>query len=204
MISAQFLLTALVVVLAPGTGNVYVLAMGLGRGRRAALAASVGCTLGIVPALLAAMAGLAAVLHTSALLFNALKWAGVLYLLWLAWGALRRTGSMSVRAERGGGSMLRVAWRGIVLNVLNPKLSLFFLALLPPFLSGDPARATAEMAALGGVFMAMTLVVFALQGAFAGAFRTRVLASERAMLWLDRGIAAAFAAMAGRLATERA
>ena len=203
MISLQFLLTALVVVLAPGTGVVYTLAMGLGRGRRAALAAAVGCTFGIVPALVAASLGLAAILHASALLFLTVKLAGVAYLLWMAWGALRQTGALAVRADRGTGSLRRVAWRGALLNVLNPKLSIFFLALLPPFLSGVPERAALEMAALGGVFMAMTFVVFAIYGLFAGALRDRVLASGRAMAWLNRSFAAIFAALAGRLALER-
>ena len=203
MISLQFLLTALVVVLAPGTGVVYTLAMGLGRGRRAALAAAVGCTFGIVPALVAASLGLAAILHASALLFLTVKMAGVAYLLWMAWGALRQTGALAVRADRGTGSLRRVAWRGALLNVLNPKLSIFFLALLPPFLSGVPERAALEMAALGGVFMAMTFVVFAIYGLFAGALRDRVLASGRAMAWLNRSFAAIFAALAGRLALER-
>ena len=203
MITLQFLLTALVVVLAPGTGVVYTLAMGLGRGRRAALAAAAGCTFGIVPALVAASLGLAAILHASALLFLTVKLAGVAYLLWMAWGALRQTGALAVRADRGTGSLRRVAWRGALLNVLNPKLSIFFLALLPPFLSGVPERAALEMAALGGVFMAMTFVVFAIYGLFAGALRDRVLASGRAMAWLNRSFAAIFAALAGRLALER-
>ncbi|WP_281823394.1 LysE family translocator [Jannaschia rubra] len=204
MITLQFLLTAFVVVIAPGTGVVYTLAMGLGRGRRAALAAALGCTFGIVPALLAAILGVAAVLHASALLFNIVRFAGVAYLLWMAWGALRQTGALAVRADRGTGSLVRVGWRGTLINVLNPKLSIFFLALLPPFLSGDPATATAEMAALGAVFMAMTFAVFVVYGLFAGLFRDRLLASERAMAWLNRGFAAVFAALAGRLALERA
>ncbi|MEM9798471.1 MAG: LysE family translocator [Pseudomonadota bacterium] len=205
MISLQFLLTAFVVVIAPGTGVVYTLAMGLGRGARAALAAALGCTFGIVPHLAAATLGLAAVLHTSALLFNVVKFAGVAYLLWMAWGALRQTGALAVRpAEARPERLFRVAWRGTLINVLNPKLSIFFLALLPPFLSGDPASATAEMAALGAVFMAMTFAVFAVYGLFAGTVRTRFLASQRAMAWLNRTFAGVFAALAGRLALERA
>lgn len=148
--------------------------------------------------------GPAAAMHASALLFLAVKVAGVAYLLWMAWGALRQTGALAVRADRGTGSLARVAWRGALLNVLNPKLSIFFLALLPPFLSGDPSRAGIEMAVLGGVFMAMTLAVFVGYGLFAGAFRDRILSSARAMSWLNRGFAAVFAALAGRLALERA
>lgn len=204
MISWTFLATAFVVVIAPGTGVVYTLATGLGRGRRAALAAALGCTFGILPALLAAFLGLAAVLHTSALLFNVVKFAGVAYLLWMAWGALRQTGAIAVRADRSAGSLGRVAWRGTLINVLNPKLSIFFLALLPPFLSGNPETASIELAALGFVFMAMTFAVFAAYGLFAGLLRTRLLGSRRAMAWLNRSFAAVFAALAGRLALERA
>ncbi|WP_308915476.1 LysE family translocator [Jannaschia sp. LMIT008] len=205
MISLQFLLTAFVVVIAPGTGVVYTVALGLGRGPRAALAAALGCTFGIVPALLAAALGLAAVLHASALLFNVLKWAGVAYLLWMAWGALRESGALTIRASDADAAGLgRIALRGALINVLNPKLSIFFLALLPPFLSGDPATATVEMAALGGVFMAMTFAVFCVYGLFAAQFRARVLSSARLMRWMNRCFAGVFAALAARLAVERA
>ena len=204
MISAQFLATALVVVVIPGTGVLYTLAVGLGRGRRAAAWAALGCTFGILPHLAAAALGLAAVLHASALLFQVVKALGVAYLLWLAWGALRQGGALAIERREGSEAGWRTAWRGTLLNVLNPKLSVFFLALLPPFLSGDPAAATAEMATLGAVFMALTFAVFLLYGAFAAAARDAVLSSERAMRWLSRAFAASFAALAGRLALERA
>ncbi len=204
MISLQFLLTAFVVVLAPGTGVIYTLAMGLGQGRRAALAAATGCTIGIVPHLLAATLGLAAVLHTSAVLFNAVKFAGVAYLLYLAWQALRAGGALAVTSEPRAQPLFAVARRGTLINVLNPKLSIFFLALLPPFLSGNPATATVEMLAFGAVFMALTFVFFVLYGLFAGTARRWILASERAMRWLNRGFAGVFALLAGRLALERA
>ena len=200
----QFLLTALVVVLIPGTGVIYTLAVGLGRGTRAATWAAAGCTLGIVPHLLAATLGLAAVLHASALLFNAVKFAGVAYLLWLAWSALREGGALAVAPDRRAEHGFRTAWRGTLLNVLNPKLSVFFLALLPPFLSGDPATATTEMLVLGGVFMGLTFAVFVAYGAFAATARRWILGSERAMRWLNRSFAAIFASLAGRLALERA
>ncbi|MEL6586173.1 MAG: LysE family translocator [Pseudomonadota bacterium] len=205
MISLQFLVTAFAVVIAPGTGVIYTLAMGLGRGRWAAIAAAFGCTFGIVPHLAAATLGLAAVLHTSALLFNVVKFSGVAYLLWMAWGALRQTGALAVKpAERSPEPAWRIAWRGMLINVLNPKLSIFFLALLPPFLSGNPGSATVEMALLGAVFMAMTFAVFVVYGLFAGAFRVWILGSERIMAWLNRSFAAVFAVLAGRLALERA
>ncbi|MEL7025872.1 MAG: LysE family translocator [Pseudomonadota bacterium] len=204
MISAQFLLTALVVVLIPGTGVIYTLALGLGQGRRAALAAATGCTFGIVPHLAAAILGLAAILHTSAVLFTIVKFAGVAYLLYLAWSALSDGGALKVSPEKKRDTAWRIARRGALINILNPKLSVFFLALLPPFLSGAPETATFEMVVLGLVFMGLTFLVFVIYGVFAATLRERLLQSERAMRWLNRSFAAIFAALAGRLALERA
>ncbi len=204
MITIQFLLTAFVVVLAPGTGVIYTLALGLGQGRRAALWAALGCTFGIVPHLAAATLGLAAVLHTSAVLFTVVKWAGVAYLLYLAWQSLKSGGALSVSATKTRDSGWTIARRGALINILNPKLSIFFLALLPPFLSGNPALATLEMTVMGLIFMGLTFAVFVLYGMFAAAARRWLLGSERVMAWLNRSFAAIFAALAGRLALERA
>lgn len=204
MISLQFLITAFVVVIAPGTGVLYTLAIGLGRGWRASCWAALGCTFGIVPHFLAAALGLAAVLHTSALLFQAVKFAGVAYLLYLAWQAVRAGGALSVEADPKPERPWITARRGALINVLNPKLSIFFLALLPPFLSGNPATATLEMAVMGAIFMAMTFGVFILYGVFAARVRTYILSSERILAWLNRTFAALFVALAGRLALERA
>lgn len=199
----QFLLTAFVVVIAPGAGVIYTLALGLGQGRRASVAAAFGCTFGIVPHLLAAIFGLAAILHTSAILFTAVKFAGVGYLLYLAWQAVRSDGALAIQPNRSRDADWRIARQGALINILNPKLSIFFLALLPPFLSGNPATATSEMMAMGAIFMAMTFAVFVAYGVFAAAARDYLLQSERAMRWLNRGFAAIFATLAGRLALER-
>mgnify|MGYP001821354297 CR=1 FL=1 len=204
MISFQFLLTAFVVVVAPGTGVLYTLALGLGQGRRAALWAALGCTFGIVPHLAAATLGLAAILHTSALLFSIVKFAGVAYLLYLAWGALRAGGALSISEKRTQDAGWIIARRGALINILNPKLSIFFLALMPPFLSGTPATATLEMSLLGVVFMAMTFGVFVVYGLAAATMRSSVLGSARVMRWVNRSFASVFAALAGRLALERA
>lgn len=188
----------------PGTGVLYTLAIGLGQGRRPALWAAFGCTFGIVPHLAAAVLGVAAVLHTSAVLFTIVKFAGVAYLLWLAWQALSGSGALHVRAETTADIGWKLARRGALINILNPKLSIFFLALLPPFLSGNPVTATLEMVGLGAVFMLMTFIVFVFYGVFAAAARHWILSSDRLMRWLNRGFAAVFAALAGRLALERA
>ncbi|MEM1040949.1 MAG: LysE family translocator [Pseudomonadota bacterium] len=202
--SLQFLVTAFVVVIAPGTGVIYTLAMALGQGHRAAIYAALGCTAGIIPHLLAATFGLAAILHTSALLFQVVKFAGVAYLLYLAWQALHADGALSVQPNRQTERPIVIMRRGMLINILNPKLSIFFLALLPPFLSGDPASATVEMLGLGAIFMTMTFAVFVVYGLFAATARDRLLASDTAMRWLSRGFAAAFVALGARLALEKA
>lgn len=204
MISAEFLLTALVVVLAPGTGVIYTLATGLGQGPRAAIAAAFGCTFGIVPHLLAAILGLAAILHASALLFQVVKFAGVLFLLYMAWQTLRDKGALSLDASSSQTALPTIATRGALINILNPKLSLFFLAFLPQFLSGNPALATYEMVVLGLIFMAMTFAVFVLYGIFAAAARNRVLGNPRILQGLRYGFAAAFAGLGLKLAFQRA
>lgn len=203
MISLQFLLTAIVVCLAPGTGVIYTLALGLGQGRRAAVAAALGCTIGIVPHLIAATLGLAALLHTSAILFQIVKFAGVAYLLYLAWQALKSDGALAVRADAVPQPAFEIARRGALINILNPKLSIFFLALLPPFLSGNPASATSEMLILGGVFMALTFMIFVLYGIFAARARDRLLQNATVMRWLNRTFAAVFAGLGLRLAFEQ-
>ena len=203
MITLQFFLTALVVVLIPGTGVVYTLAMGLGQGRLAAFWAALGCTFGIVPHLLAAICGLAAVMHSSALLFQTIKFAGVAYLLYLAFSALKSGGPINIAPEKSAKSGLKIAIRGALINILNPKLSIFFLALLPPFLSGNPDLATYEMGVLGLFFMALTFAIFCLYGIFAASARHWILHSKTAMAWLNRCFAGFFVLLATRLMLER-
>jgi threonine/homoserine/homoserine lactone efflux protein len=196
----SFLLTTLIVVASPGTGVLYTLAVALTRGSRASVAAAFGCTLGIVPQMIAAMLGLAAILHTSALAFAALKWGGVVYLLYMAWQALRERGALAVDTEVKPRSNGRVIVTAILINVLNPKLSIFFLAFLPQFIAADEAHPLARMVELSGVFMAMTFVVFAVYGVFAASVRDRVITRPKVMAWLRRSFAAGFAVLGAKLA----
>jgi threonine/homoserine/homoserine lactone efflux protein len=202
--SVAFLVTTLIVVASPGTGAIYTLAAGLSRGSRASTVAAFGCTLGIVPHMAAAMLGIAAVLHASALAFNVVKYAGVAYLLIMAWRTLRATGALRVDAADDRRSDLRIVVDAILVNLLNPKLSIFFVAFLPPFINGNDPHALLRLAELSGVFMLVTFAVFALYGLFAAAVRDRVLGRPRVMAWMRRSFAAAFAGLAVRLAvTER-
>lgn len=195
-----FLLTTLIVVVSPGTGVIYTLAAGLSRGWRASLVAALGCTLGIVPHIAAAMLGLAAVLHASPVAFGVLKYAGVLYLLYLAWGALRESGSLQVERVADRRSNMRVIRDAILINILNPKLAVFFMAFLPQFVPADDAQPMLHMAGLSAVFMAVTFVVFALYGGFAAVMRDQVMARPRVLAWMRRIFASAFTALAVKLA----
>ena len=202
--SPEFLITALVIVASPGTGVLYTLAAGLSRGARASVLAAFACTLGIVPHLAAAMLGLAAILHASALAFNLVKYAGVAYLLWMAWQTIRQKGALAVDGRGDARSSWRIIGDGVLLNLLNPKLSIFFVAFLPQFIAADAAHPLGAMLELSAVFMAMTFVVFALYGVFAAAMRDHVVSRPAVMAWMRRSFAAAFVALGARLAlTER-
>lgn len=202
--SIEFFLTTLVIVASPGTGVVYTLAAGLSRGARASVLAAFACTLGIVPHLVAALTGLAALLHASALAFEVVKYLGVAYLLYMAWQSLRANGALKVEAGADQRSALKIVVDGVLVNILNPKLSIFFVAFLPQFISpADPAPLIA-MLELSGVFMAMTFVIFAIYGVFAAAMRERVVGNPSVMAWMRRTFAAAFVMLGARLAlTER-
>lgn len=198
--TVEFLITSLIIVASPGTGVLYTLAAGLAHGRRASVVAAFGCTLGIVPHLLAAILGLAALLHTSALAFETFKYLGVAYLLYMAWMTWRERGALTVQTEQGLRSALQVTLRAILINLLNPKLSIFFFAFLPQFVDTDEAHPLATMLELSGIFMAMTFGVFALYGICAAAMRDHVIARPRVLDWLRRSFAAAFVALGAKLA----
>ena len=163
----EFLLTTLVIVASPGTGAIYTVAAGLSGGARASLVAAFGCTLGIVPHMLAAVSGLATLLHTSAFAFQILKYLGVAYLLYMAWVMFRDRGILSLNDETSAKSCRQVIVSAILINLLNPKLSIFFFAFLPQFVRADEASLVNRMVELSLVFMALTFVIFAAYGAFA-------------------------------------
>lgn len=199
--SIEFLLTAFVVCLAPGIGVVYTLSVTLGQGFRAGVWAALGCTLATLVHLGVAMAGLAAVLHTSAVLFQSIKYAGVAYLLWMAWGTLKGTGGLQVQAAAAQ-PVMRLIGRGVMLNLLNPKLPMFFIAFLPQFMV--PGDGPTVMAELGVTFAALTFATFLGYALLAASGRQAVLARPAVVAWMRRAFAASFAALGLRLALERA
>lgn len=198
--SVEFFMTSMVVILLPGTGVLYTLAIGLGRGVIASIAAAFGCTLGIVPAAVASIVGLAAIFHTSAIAFQSVKYLGVAYLLYMAWSILRQGGALDVNEDKKTQSLFRTALNGMLINVLNPKLSLFFLAFLPQFVDVRQADATPTMFLLAGIFMALTFIVFVGYGGCAALARDYVITRPAIMKWLKRSFAGAFIFLGVRLA----
>ncbi len=198
--SVEFLVTSFIVIFSPGTGVLYTLAAGLSRGARASVVAAFGCTIGIVPHMAAAIMGLAALLHASALAFQVFKYLGVAYLLYMAWSTLRESGALKVEKAVGARSAVQVTATAILINILNPKLSIFFLAFLPQLVSADEAHPLSRMLVLSGVFMLMTFVVFVGYGLFAASIRDHVISRPRVLTWMRRSFAGAFAALGARLA----
>jgi len=198
--SIEFLLTSLAVVLLPGTGVLYTLAIGLAQGLRASVVAAFGCTLGIVPHAMASIVGLAALLHASAVAFQVVKYLGVVYLFYMAWRILRQSGGLEVEPARTGTAFGRIISDGILLNLFNPKLSLFFLAFLPQFIPAGSVHPTPALAGLALAFMAITFVVFIGYGACAALARDYVIARPTVLVWLRRSFAGAFGLLGLRLA----
>jgi threonine/homoserine/homoserine lactone efflux protein len=199
-VSIDFLITSLIVVVSPGTGVLYTLGAGLSRGSRASVVAAFGCTLGIVPHMAAAIMGLAALLHTSALAFHTLKYLGVAYLLYMAWNALREKGALKVEREVGTRSATQVIVSAILINILNPKLSIFFFAFLPQFVTADEPHALSRMLELSAVFMLLTFAVFVGYGLFVASIRNHVVSRPRVLSWMRRAFAGAFIALGAKLA----
>ena len=198
--SIEFLVTSLIVVVSPGIGVLYTLAAGLSRGSRASVVAAFGCTLGILPHMAAAITGLAALLHASALAFETLKYLGVAYLLYLAWATLRQKGALKVDKETEPRSTRQVITTAILINILNPKLSIFFFAFLPQFVAAGEAQPLTRMLEMSVVFMALTFFVFALYGMFAAAIRRHVISRPLVLTWMRRVFAGAFIALGVKLA----
>ncbi len=200
--SVAFLLTTFVVVATPGTGAVYSIAAGLSRGAKAGVIAAFGCTLGVIPHMVAAITGLAAILNSSAVAFQTIKWLGVAYLLFLAWQTLRDKSAIQIDAAATQVSFWRVVRTAVLINLLNPKLTIFFFAFLPQFVPVGEPNGIWHMVGLSLVFMAITFIVFAMYGIFAATMRAQVISRPKVMTWLRRTFAATYVLLAGRLAVE--
>lgn len=201
MISTEFLITSLIVVLIPGTGVIYTITTGLFQGWRASLFAALGCTAGIIPHLTASIFGLTLILHMSALAFQLIKFLGVAYLLYLAWSMWKQSGVIELKGKKNNLNAWAISLKGFLINILNPKLSLFFLAFLPQFVPAQTESPLITMLILSGIFMGMTLFVFILYGLFANSLRVYVINSPRVIKNTQRSFAIIFAMLGAKLAT---
>lgn len=200
MISIEFLLTSMVVVLIPGTGVLYTISNGLFIGKRASIFAAIGCTFGITPSLIASVFGLAAIFHTSALAFQVVKYVGAVYLIYLAWSMWRTSSPLVLKNNQSKTRFTAIAMKGFLINILNPKLSIFFLAFLPQFVSPNAPQPLIDMLVLGIVFMFMTFGVFVIYGFMASSFSEFVVRSEKVGLGIQKFFAGSFAALGLKLA----
>lgn len=204
MLSLEFLITSFIVVLIPGTGVIYTVSTGLAQGRKASVFAALGCTAGILPHLMATVLGLAAIMHTSAIAFQSLKYAGVAYLLYVAYATWRDKSAFAIDETPSKSTAAGLVAKAFLLNILNPKLTIFFLAFLPQFVLPGTAEPLFQLLLLSAVFMVMTFVVFVAYGFLAHAFRKAVIESPRVQTWLRRGFAATFVGLGTSLAlTEK-
>ncbi|TPW70180.1 LysE family translocator [Schumannella sp. 10F1B-5-1] len=201
--SIAFMITTLVVVMTPGTGAIYSIATGLSQGRRAGVVAALGCAIGVVPHMIAAITGLAAVLNASAIAFECVRWFGVAYLLFLAWQAARDDSAIALEGDAAApASPWRIIRTAVLINVLNPKLTIFFFAFLPQFVPAGTENESLHMIGLSLVFMLATFIVFAFYGAFAAGVRKHIVRRPRVTVWIRRSFAATYVLLAGRLAIE--
>ncbi len=204
MFSTEFILTSLVVVLIPGTGVIYTVSSGLFIGKRASVAAACGCTTGIIPHLVASILGLSAILHMSALVFQTVKYAGVIFLLYLSWSMWRESGALQIDSNASGKKLHQIALKGFLINILNPKLSIFFLSFLPLFISPDAVSPILQLLYMSVIFMLMTLVIFIVYGLAANAVRKYIVDSPKHAMLLQKSFAAIFALLGLKLAlTDR-
>jgi len=201
MVSTEFLLTSLLVVLVPGTGVIYTISKGLSQDWKASLFAALGCTAGIFPHLIVSILGLTYILDLSARIFQVIRYAGALYLLYLAWGMWRDSGSLKLETSLNQLQPGQVVVKAILINLLNPKLTIFFLSFLPLFLNPEAGSISHQMIGLSAVFMLMTLLIFSLYGILASKLQI-LLQSSLAFRNVQRSFAVLLSAMAVKLAVS--
>ena len=199
MITPEFLLASLIVVLIPGTGVLYTITTGLTLKWRASLAAAIGCTLGIVPHILASILGVSALLNMSAQVFSLLKWAGSIYLLYLAWNMWREAGTLEVHTKSTETGISKIIIKAVAINLLNPKLTIFFFAFLPLFIASNSSSPTMQMVILSAVFMGITFIVFALYGILASGISAYLANSSKAVKRVQQTFAVVLAGFAIQL-----
>lgn len=198
-----FLGASAALTIAPGPDNIFVLTQGIARGRKPAIVTALGMCSGISVHTTAAAFGLSAVFYSSAVAFNVVKYAGAAYLLYLAWKTLAEQSTITL-SNADGRATVALFKRGFIMNVLNPKVAMFFLAFLPQFVTPDTEFFALQMLLLGLIFMVQAVLIFCLIGFFSGSIGNFILARPRIAKYFDWLTAGVFASLGVRLAlTER-
>lgn len=200
---AYFLGASILLTIAPGPDNVFVVTQGVTRGRKAAVLTAIGMCSGISVHTTAASLGISAIFYSSAVAFNVVKFAGAAYLLLLAWKTIREHREIELRGNGGELSGFALFKRGFIMNVLNPKVALFFLAFLPQFVPPGSDNVALTMIMLGLIFMVQGMIIFIAIGLLSGAIGNYFLRKPRVsrlFSWLTAGI---FAILGLRLALAR-
>ena len=201
---ASYLAVVTVLMLTPGPDMLFVLASGIRGGSRAGFVAAVGVAVGETVHLLAAAAGLAAVFRAAPALYHLVRFAGAAYLLWLGLRTLRARGGDGMAEGRGGAASTRRAfWRGLLTNVLNPKMALFTLALLPQFVDPSRGRVPAQLLLLGACFLALEIVVDGTVGLAAGRLRRVLVRRPGAARGVEVASGSVYLGLGAKLAVTR-
>lgn len=195
-----FAAASILLALAPGPDNLFVLTQSALKGRASGLMVTLGLCSGLVVHTSAVALGVAAIFQTSEIAFTALKFVGAAYLAWLAWKALRAGAEPVGEAANGPADLRRMYLRGIAMNVTNPKVAIFFLAFLPQFADPAQGRLAAQIFLLGGVFMLCALVVFSAIALVAARLSLWLRRSERGQVVLNRIAGVVFLGLAAKLA----
>ncbi len=195
-----FVTTSVILAFIPGPDNLFVLTQSALRGWRVGVAVTLGLCTGLIVHTTAVALGISVLFQQSETAFTILKLAGAAYLLYLAYGALRAGPASAQAAEGQAQPYLRLYLRGIVMNVTNPKVAIFFLAFFPQFITADGGPVGAQVALLGLLFILSALSVFTGIALAAGFLSRRLLASDRAQRWLNRVAGLLFIALAAKLA----
>lgn len=195
-----FIVTSIAVILMPGPAMLFVISNGLTKGPKASIAAAIGTTTGVSFHLFCAAFGLAVILKTSAIAFAVVKFVGATYLIYLAIKTVLSKEQIVNHLNVGEKSRNSIFWQGIFINILNPKLSIFFLAFLPQFIGSNLASSTSQTLVLGTIFMAMTIILFIFYGLFASLLRQKVLNSPKILNAIKWCFASVFMVLGVRLA----
>ena len=197
---ALFSLSAIALALVPGPDNIFVLTQSMTRGAKAGIAVTLGLMTGLVVHTTAVALGVAAIFQTSQLAFDILKYLGAAYLLYLAYLSFRDSSNLTLHAERNRLTFARLYRRGIFMNITNPKVSLFFLALLPQFADASRGSVTVQIFLLGGLFILSAFTVFSSISLLAAKISAWFVHTPKANAWLNRVAGGIFVVLASKLA----